>query len=200
MRQERSPLRWLFHLAAAMSLLLCAAVMVVWVRSQSMSDEILLIGDRTTLQIITEGDRMFLRQWLPHGRSGERTFKVFHDVDRQWNMRRPDSPPGTPLLVRLGFDGYGFDEPALFDGAPARAVWIPYWSLLLLTLFPPTLWAWMAVRRVRRNRRAPRGLCPICGYDLRASPNRCPECGTIPQPPHNPPMQRTATASSGAVE
>jgi rubrerythrin len=37
--------------------------------------------------------------------------------------------------------------------------------------------SWRSRREATRDRL--RGLCPFCGYDLRASPARCPECGEI---------------------
>jgi predicted amidophosphoribosyltransferase len=44
----------------------------------------------------------------------------------------------------------------------------------------PAGWSISKWGRVGRRRRRTRlGLCVACGYDLRASQERCPECGVV---------------------
>ena len=66
------------------------------------------------------------------------------------------------------------------DATPAGTVqrWaalvLPHpWLLLLTGAYP----AWRVVRAWAMRRRNREGLCRSCGYDLRATPGRCPECG-----------------------
>lgn len=68
----------------------------------------------------------------------------------------------------------GFDGDSCYGGGYALPLWIPFAALALPAAF---LWWW------QRPRRRP-GTCRECGYDLRASGERCPECGTPSQQPN----------------
>jgi hypothetical protein len=75
-----------------------------------------------------------------------------------------------------------------FDTAPVRLAprlfldgWFEWTLPLWLIALPPagagaSLW----LLAVRRQRTQIAGLCAACGYDLRATPDRCPECGKTP--------------------
>jgi hypothetical protein len=66
------------------------------------------------------------------------------------------------------------------DDSTVIAISLAHWFAIMLPLILP---AWSGWRRIiqpmRRRRASARGLCPKCGYDLRASPDRCPECGAV---------------------
>ena len=53
---------------------------------------------------------------------------------------------------------------------------IPHAYLLIVFAALPAI---RVYRRLRRRRLALVGHCRVCGYDLRATPDRCPECGTV---------------------
>ena len=77
---------------------------------------------------------------------------------------------GPPVV----FTGGSVDDTLLEVGQ----LRIGYSALIVVTLLPPLLWilhrSLLSSQRMRRKRM---GLCIECGFDLRASPERCPECG-----------------------
>jgi hypothetical protein len=83
----------------------------------------------------------------------------------------------SPALIQKP----AFSFAGLRIGGAARCAFVdysictaPYWLLFVLGLVPALVSR--TVHRMRAGRRSA-GLCPTCGYDLRATPDRCPECG-----------------------
>jgi len=69
-------------------------------------------------------------------------------------------------------------------GPENRALAAPDWALLAAFALLPAGRATLAHhRRRRQHARTASHLCPTCAYDLRATPTRCPECGTKPPVP-----------------
>jgi hypothetical protein len=56
---------------------------------------------------------------------------------------------------------------------------VPMWMIVTVLAVLP---AARAARLLRHRRRARDGACVRCGYDLRATPQRCPECGWEARP------------------
>jgi hypothetical protein len=54
---------------------------------------------------------------------------------------------------------------------------VHYWLVVLVAAPLPLARARQVVRGYVRERRRRGGLCVSCGYDLRETPDRCPECG-----------------------
>ena len=81
-------------------------------------------------------------------------------------MPPPEFPPPPPPLTSY------------------RQFILPYWMAFAATGMLPAVRVGVGgARRIRSRRRLGLGLCVGCGYDLRATPGRCPECGTAPAEP-----------------
>lgn len=176
--------RHLFTLCSALSLLLCVAVMVMWVRSYFRWDR----GFVTAAAV--EHAQRALDFGSEHGH-------VTITLTRQQGFSLGSRPrgagvnlwatdlEGTPSpRTTLGFRADRGVTVRTWDRTtqtkPIDTKWtvvVPHGFPVLLTAILPAAWAGALLRRRRRKAH---GLCLACGYDLRASSNRCPECGAAP--------------------
>jgi hypothetical protein len=183
--------RRLFNLLTAVSLLLCVAAVALWARGPAgmRTYEFRNVAGKGCVGYDAGGVAVAYREDRRAGPTAS------SPVSWDWPAATRDGGPwaaagflqGTvnanrqvPILSGVAVLGRLFQTPS-----PARYVKVPWWSLVLLTAAAPTIGLGRAVRLRRRRRR---GLCLRCGYDLRATPGRCPECG------HRPAAAATAVA------
>ena len=159
--------RRLFTLAAAGSLVLCVAVCVLWVRSYWRRDVCSYFSLR--LYRMASSNRGVLVFYQRHPQIGPVT-----DEPSEWSFETYDPYPIATFFgpPRSMFHRAGF---RLWRDEASYGLMFPHWCLAVALLVP--LAAWYARRHKHRE-----GHCPRCGYDLHATPERCPECGAVPQP------------------
>jgi hypothetical protein len=171
--------RRLLNLATAVSMVLCLATAVLWVRSYWIYDELSWNqrsrqGASGTNWSVSAGSNcgqlLSHLQWyteavtLPHVWPPDGTTIRAH----AW-ITQPASA-NAARVAHFGFYAGAIVRPDLVS----RALHVPHWFVCAATAAIPV---WGVFRRWRN--RPQRGTCPVCGYDLRATPERCPECGTV---------------------
>jgi hypothetical protein len=171
--------------------LLAALACLFWIRSYWVFDFVTVVHD-------TPGSRHWLRQIVDlrsaHGGlnigyfhapafgAGITPYRAAAQTEPHFILEHgpPRGYPWSYGVYSQSSFGHlmGFELLHGYTGLSSRTVWtlrlvFPYWLVAGLFLIYPV---WRLAMR-RRNRRVA-GACAKCGYDLRASPDRCPECGT----------------------
>jgi hypothetical protein len=147
-------------------------LMVWWYRSQSRADVVVLFLQHGTPQaIVSVNGRLMLAVCnVPMGDSKAFTVTCWTDTNDALDalMFRGCIQGNEPSMMGSIYDAFGL------EGKSIGYIAVSHWALAGCAALPG-VWS---LRHLRRsNRRRARGLCPNCGYDLRASRDRCPECG-----------------------
>jgi hypothetical protein len=174
--------RWIsiaFDVAAGASLLCCAAAVGLWgfgpsaapyVRHLTPTD-LRMAGAYAAGVVVVH---QFDAQALPTARAEAPGWAA--GVAERWDARRllDNWTPGPAR--RFAGIAYG---PSASPTSGLSLVLIPMPYVVFLLGVLPVVSVTRHVRRRRRARRLRTGWCAACGYDLRATPDRCPECGTL---------------------
>jgi len=179
--------RALFNFAVSVLLATCAVTTTFCARSL-----------RTTDRVCWEGsvDRNNQRRRLDLSSTGGKIIVWYNRRDRALPLEIPIPPsswrtyPAKPEHQLLGRGVAGFawrrktwtyyrKPPAPPFSDESSMLQLPHWAIAI----PSMIWPAIAARAILRRRRAVRsGCCARCGYDMRATPERCPECGAVTQP------------------
>jgi hypothetical protein len=178
--------QWVFNGAAALSAMLFITVSVLWVRSYDVHERIVWRAGPNLRGLIHCNGRI---QWKEirnvsplgnwptgyrrlEGRNETGNWEVDGTVVKDWRVAGIGGHDGGIPFAGSTFGGFPPTFSYLYHSFA-----VPHWSLTAPTLVLPAWWLLRFRRHRRRNRL---GLCRVCGYDLRATLGRCPECGTAP--------------------
>jgi hypothetical protein len=194
-------LRILLNAVTALSLVLCIATVVLWARSYVIDDCFRLPYRVSETSLDFQGDERWLESNLG-------VLYFIHNHREQHKGRAQPAAAMGPLWMsppadrnhainapRKNFhppDGWnfaGFGARQTSGGSTggegswsrfqSTALAVPHWFAAAMISMVAAVSLLRGVVRRTRGCRDP-ALCRSCGYDLRATSDRCPECGTLP--------------------
>ena len=183
-----------FVLAA---LIVVVACVYLWPRSYVRSDGVFLFGGRsgTAAAAACQGDLVLCFGSVNVGQNRTLTVRSFSTDAEEILDLRGELIDLLSTQWHRGSLWVGWTDSGVMqiDGARFVLLVVPLWLWLALALPWPIAWVLYQLR-LRRGRRL--GQCTGCGYDLRASTGKCPECGRAIMAPSTPPG---GTAGSAAL-
>ena len=184
--------RALLNAAAPLSMLLCAATAILWIRSQWHLDDVNL---HPAAQ----------ESWLLRSAEGRLYLQRARAATPMVRNRRMQYTTGELAQLRYGtlpfnwrLAGFAYGQQTMLGGGVTfnfQYCLLPHAVPFVLFAIVPAWWLRGALRRRRARLRRAAGRCGRCGYDLRASPARCPECGADAEVA---PVTDSATSASPA--
>jgi hypothetical protein len=177
---------WLFNGLAALSLAACLATACMWIRSYWYANNFWVTSANSATGTVIRTNIVF--EQSPWAQKQIGVAFVWTTVNEAPQLHsefghyegplffRPFASPPTyaGLAERLGFR-FTLKTKSSSPGMKSKlfiALTCPDWSIFLLLLAMPVIWIVATLRKPIH-----RGVCEHCGYDLRATPDRCPECG-----------------------
>jgi hypothetical protein len=170
-------LRWFLRFMTTVSLSLCILFTALWIRSYWKADFFFRVSEvnwthftssRGKIEVYwkTSNVRRFGPQKLYHAARSP------YDLKLAWKDVYPaQAAPPRGIILGYGAMTWHSDTSIIWEVLLPDAL-----PVLLLAMAPAaSLLRWN--RRRLKGQRMRLGLCLHCGYDLRASPERCPECG-----------------------
>ena len=164
--------RRIFTIFSALSLALLIVAIGMLVRSYQIDDRVFLTSPQRSATILSFRGEV---ECIWH--------RPAYNQSPAWYADDPRTPTLATLDLPLGrkwyWAGFAYDPPSPHSPWGSKtwtftSVAFPLWSVIALASTLPIAWC---VQRGRGRRRVGTGLCLACGYDLRASFDKCPECG-----------------------